>query len=100
MGRSVEALRQGDVALFSVAKLPKKARITSGNLVIRGEGLHKHTLPGVQVALLDRPRLVTYVVVGEQGRKMNHDGGHPLLPVGPGIYRVCQARGYRNDFSD
>jgi hypothetical protein len=85
-------LRQGDVALISISRLPERVKKVSEELKIEGEVTgHEHVLSDIEV--FQRGSSV-FIKVPET-KTMTHPE-HPPLQVPPGIYQVIQAREYNN----
>ena len=85
-------LRQGDIVLKKIEKIPGGAKRISNILKIKGETAgHEHILPA-SVFLFQEGRI--FVKVASLS-SMNHPE-HPKLLVPPGNYEVIQAREHNN----
>lgn len=82
-------LRQGDIVLEKVDKLPKNARFTGRELRMTGETGRDH----VVTALTFQTPLQTFVEVGKGGAVMVHPQ-HPDLAITPGVHQVRRVRTY------
>jgi len=88
-------LRQGDVALEKIPKLPEGVRKIRDTLEILGETTgHKHFLEA-EVFGREVAGETEIFVKTETPKVMTHPE-HPDLLVPPGIYRVIQAREHEN----
>jgi hypothetical protein len=92
-------LRQGDICLEKIEKMPTGLVAKGTALEIRGEREgHVHQIEGVQVFAppeqQEQERSVFFVAVAVK-TVMVH-GDHGDLPVPPGTYRVTQFQEYQN----
>lgn len=93
-------LRQGDLLLESVDKLPKDVPLTpapkeQGSVILaRGESGHAHRIESISAILYQRSFGESYLVLHEETRLVHPEHAPLLLDVG--IYRATRQRVYES----
>jgi len=89
-------LRQGDIVLKKIEKIPGGAKRISNILKIKGETAgHEHILPASVFQVRNSQEGNRIFVKVASLSSMNHPE-HPKLLVPPGNYEVIQAREHNN----